>query len=92
MSGSFLSEQYVQDAFHRYLKSSLTQAKLERLLDPELLSSAEADLMITGKVILDTIILRLNKDHRSCIVFILCCIAMYNKPPVCTSPEEHQEL
>ncbi|KAJ7589632.1 hypothetical protein C8J56DRAFT_939103 [Mycena floridula] len=43
-----LSEQYVQDAFHRYLKSSLTQAKVERLIDAELLSSAQADLMITG--------------------------------------------
>lgn len=43
-----LSEQYVQDSFHRYLKSSLTQAKVEHLLDAELLSSAESDLMITG--------------------------------------------
>ena len=43
-----LDEQYVQDAFHTYLKSSLAQAKVERLLDVELLSSAEGDLMITG--------------------------------------------
>lgn len=43
-----LSEEYVQDCFHSYLKSSLTQAKAERLLDTELLSSAEGDLMITG--------------------------------------------
>jgi hypothetical protein len=43
-----LDEQYVQDAFHSYLKSSLAQAKAERLLDVELLSSAEGDLMITG--------------------------------------------
>src|SRR6266404_6866515 len=43
-----LDEQYVQDAFHSYLKSSLAQAKIERLLDIELLSSAEGDLMITG--------------------------------------------
>jgi len=44
-----LSEEFVQDCFHSYLKSSLTQAKVERLVDTELLSSAEADLMITGK-------------------------------------------
>lgn len=44
-----LAEQDVQDSFHGYLKSSLTQAKIERLLDPEILASAEADLMITGK-------------------------------------------
>ncbi|KAJ3491492.1 hypothetical protein NLI96_g662 [Meripilus lineatus] len=31
-----------------YLKSSLTQAKAERLLGTDILSSAEADLMITG--------------------------------------------
>jgi hypothetical protein len=43
-----LDEQYVQDAFHSYLKSSLAQAKAERLLDAELLSSAEGDLMIAG--------------------------------------------
>ncbi|KAF5362723.1 hypothetical protein D9758_011735 [Tetrapyrgos nigripes] len=47
-SGTFLSEEYIQNAFHSYLKSSLTQAKLERLLDEEVLSSAEGDLMITG--------------------------------------------
>ncbi|KAI5119970.1 hypothetical protein M0805_004349 [Coniferiporia weirii] len=43
-----LDEQLVSDAFHSYLKSSLSQAKAERLLDTELLSSAEADIMITG--------------------------------------------
>jgi len=36
------------DSFHRYLKSSLTQAKVEHLVDADLLSSAEGDLMITG--------------------------------------------
>jgi hypothetical protein len=43
-----LDEQYVQDAFHGFLKTSLAQAKAERLLDVKVLSSAEADLMITG--------------------------------------------
>ncbi|EKM58728.1 uncharacterized protein PHACADRAFT_253221 [Phanerochaete carnosa HHB-10118-sp] len=43
-----LSEEYVQSCFHSYLKSALSQAKAERLLDTELLSSAEGDLMITG--------------------------------------------
>ncbi|KAJ7156949.1 hypothetical protein C8R43DRAFT_410043 [Mycena crocata] len=43
-----LSESYIQDSFHSYLKSSLTQAKAERLLDADILSSAEGDLMITG--------------------------------------------
>ncbi|KIK53977.1 hypothetical protein GYMLUDRAFT_49055 [Collybiopsis luxurians FD-317 M1] len=47
-SGTQLTEQYIQDSFHSYLKSSLTQAKVERLLDADLLSSAEGDLMITG--------------------------------------------
>ena len=44
-----LSEEFVQDCFHSYLKSSLTQAKVERLVDTDLLSSAEGDLMITGE-------------------------------------------
>ncbi|KAF8175861.1 hypothetical protein BJ912DRAFT_1147014 [Pholiota molesta] len=43
-----LSEQFIQDSFHSYLKSSLTQAKAERLLDADVLASAESDLMITG--------------------------------------------
>ncbi|KAG6901432.1 hypothetical protein C0995_012062 [Termitomyces sp. Mi166 len=43
-----LSERHIQDSFHSYLKSSLTQAKAERLLDADILSSAESDLMITG--------------------------------------------
>ncbi|KAK7682546.1 hypothetical protein QCA50_014346 [Cerrena zonata] len=47
-NGVQLSESYIQDCFHSYLKSSLTQAKAERLLDTETLSSAEGDLMITG--------------------------------------------
>ncbi|EMD31494.1 hypothetical protein CERSUDRAFT_119714 [Gelatoporia subvermispora B] len=43
-----LSEEYVQECFHSYLKSSLTQAKVEGLLGADVLSSAEGDLMITG--------------------------------------------
>ena len=47
-NGVQLSESYIQDCFHSYLKSSLTQAKAEKLLDTETLSSAEGDLMVTG--------------------------------------------
>ncbi|KIM80341.1 hypothetical protein PILCRDRAFT_822468 [Piloderma croceum F 1598] len=43
-----LTEEIVQDSFHSYLKSSLAQAKAEKLLDADILSSAEGDLMITG--------------------------------------------
>ncbi|KAL1940130.1 hypothetical protein VTO73DRAFT_9081 [Trametes versicolor] len=43
-----LSEEFIQECFHSYLKSSLSHAKVEGLLDPDMLSSAEADLMITG--------------------------------------------
>jgi len=43
-----LSENIVQDSFHSYLKSSLAQAKVEKLIDVDLLASAEGDLMITG--------------------------------------------
>ncbi|KIJ92179.1 hypothetical protein K443DRAFT_113988 [Laccaria amethystina LaAM-08-1] len=47
-TNSQLSEQLIQDSFHSYLKSSLSQAKAEHLLDADVLSSAEGDLMITG--------------------------------------------
>ncbi|PIL26799.1 hypothetical protein GSI_11135 [Ganoderma sinense ZZ0214-1] len=43
-----LAEDFVQECFHSYLKSSLTHAKVEGLLDESALASAEADLMITG--------------------------------------------
>ncbi len=43
-----LPEELVQECFHSYLKSSLTHAKAEGLLDEDTLASAEADLMITG--------------------------------------------
>ena len=43
-----LPEEFVQECFHSYLKSSLTHAKAEGLLDEDTLASAEADLMITG--------------------------------------------
>lgn len=43
-----LSEQQVQDSFHAYLQSSLAQVKAEKLIDTEMLGSAEGDLMITG--------------------------------------------
>ncbi|EGN98749.1 hypothetical protein SERLA73DRAFT_181379 [Serpula lacrymans var. lacrymans S7.3] len=46
--GNHLSEEYIQNSFHSYLKSSLTQAKVEKLLDADMLASAEGDLMITG--------------------------------------------
>ncbi|EPS93326.1 hypothetical protein FOMPIDRAFT_1039128 [Fomitopsis schrenkii] len=45
---ALLRKDQVQDAFHSYLKSSLTQAKVEGLLPPNVLSSAEGDLMVTG--------------------------------------------
>ena len=43
-----LSDQQVIDSFHALLQTSLAQAKAERLLDSDILSSAEADLMICG--------------------------------------------
>ncbi|KAF8699467.1 hypothetical protein AX14_000927 [Amanita brunnescens Koide BX004] len=47
-TSSHLDEQLIQDSFHSYLRSSLAQAKAERLLDEDVLSSAQGDLMITG--------------------------------------------
>lgn len=67
-----LSEQYVQDCFHSYLKSSLTQAKAERLLDIDVLSSAEADIMVTGELFLPALVprnLTLFKGPALCLYF-----------------------
>lgn len=93
-----LSEQFVQDCFHSYLKSSLTQAKVERLVPTELLSSAEGDLMITGKHsrILQSAtrkILVLNKFSpltRSRTLPVLCGPEMYDQPTI-RSPSEAKE-
>ncbi|KAJ1307152.1 hypothetical protein OPQ81_001269 [Rhizoctonia solani] len=43
-----LSEEQVINGFHAFLVSALRHAKVERLLDDQLLASAEADLMICG--------------------------------------------
>ena len=78
-STSQLSEKYVQDSFHSYLKSSLAQAKAERLLDADLLASAEGDLMITGAQIM---IRRRSTEalnhSRARFMPLLCCIAIHN--------------
>ncbi|KIY50185.1 hypothetical protein FISHEDRAFT_39601 [Fistulina hepatica ATCC 64428] len=48
-SNTTLSDEIIQNAFHSYLKSSLTQAQAERLIDAQMLSSAKNDtLMIIG--------------------------------------------
>jgi hypothetical protein len=60
-----LDERYVQDAFHSFLKSSLAQAKAERLLDVKVLSSAEADLMIAGAFIQASSAPQMSKNLRS---------------------------
>ena len=43
-----LDEQYVQDAFHTFLQASLSQERAKGLLDVEVLSSAQGDVMIKG--------------------------------------------
>jgi hypothetical protein len=48
LNNNRLSEQFVQDAFHTFLKSSLAQAKTKGIINADLLSSAEADIMIAG--------------------------------------------
>jgi hypothetical protein len=84
-NSSQLSEQYVQDSFHSYLRSSLTQAKAERLLDAELLSSAESDLMITGvSNFNDRTIRSLDQlsGSRSCSLSIFRCSEIDNQPAI----------
>jgi len=47
-----LTEQQVIDGFHSFLQTALAQARAERLLDADTLASAEADLMISGMLLL----------------------------------------
>lgn len=47
-----IDEETTMNTFHSFLTLALAQAKAERLLDEETLASAEADLMVAGKVIL----------------------------------------
>ena len=90
-----LSEEFVQDCFHSYLKSSLTQAKVERLVDTELLSSAEGDLMITGgshepyhaRFLLN----EFTSFTRSRTLLVLCSSEMYNTPTICSASKAKEQ-
>ena len=73
-----LDEEYVQDAFHSYLKSSLAQAKAERLLEVEVLSSAEGDLMITGTFHIHSTVLSFSSCTRTRIVPLLCSATLHD--------------
>ena len=91
-----LSEEFVQDCFHSYLKSSLTQAKVERLVDTELLSSAEGDLMITGRPTHQSYKaqFKLNEiafSTRSRTLLVLCSSKMYHTPAICTPSKAKEQ-
>lgn len=87
-----LSEEYVQDCFHSYLKSSLAQVKAEGLLDITVLSSAESDLMITGTHLF-------HHNHSSWIIFerlwrirprsmsLFRCFAICDRSSICATTQ-----
>ena len=89
-----LDEQYVQDAFHTYLKSSLAQAKVERLLDVELLSSAEGDLMITGThhAFSDPSSRHSQSRTRARIMPLLRSSTLHDQPALCAPPAHHWQF
>ena len=89
-----LDEQYVQDAFHTYLKSSLAQAKVERLLDVELLSSAEGDLMITGThhAFSDPSSRHSQSRTRSRTMPLLRSSTLHDQPALCAPPAHHWQF
>lgn len=66
-----LSEEQVMNGFHAFLVSALRHAKVERLLDDELLASAEADLMICGKFI-GHLFSTTYEFYRTCSMSLLC--------------------
>ena len=87
-----LSEEYVQNCFHSYLKSALTQAKVERLLDNEVLASAESDLMITGPLL--TILCypggSLLSYNRPCVMLVLCSTSLDYRATLGTLATPHK--
>ena len=90
-----LTEEYVQDSFHSYLKSSLTHAKVERLLEPEVLASAEGDLMITGmeeipKIVLTFCLTYARDDFRSSTLSLFCRPALHHLPTISTTSQKLQ--
>ena len=76
-----LDEQYVQDAFHTFLQASLAQARAEGLLDIEVLSSAEGDLMIKGVSLPFVLLIVLNRT-RARAVPLLGSTALHDQPVV----------
>ena len=90
-----LSEEFVQDCFHSYLKSSLTQAKVERLVDTELLSSAEGDLMITGRSTHTqsglAIPNKFSSFTRSRTLLVFCSSEMYDTSTIRSASEAEEQ-
>jgi len=89
-----LSEEQVINGFHVFLQTALAQAKAERLLDVDTLSSAEADLMISGArrslwVHLEDLaeLLRMSCG-RSCAVSLLWRSAVHYRSPFCADTSE----
>src|ERR1700722_716990 len=87
-----LSEEYIQNCFHNYLRSSLTQAKVERLLDAEVLRGAEGDLMITGMHQLRSLLKVLTSLSRSCFMSLLCSPPLYNIATIGSPPTTLEEF
>ena len=83
----YLSEEQVQDAFHSYLKSSLTQAKVEGLLPANVLSSAEGDLMVTGEQPAKlSVVSRRHRYRRSRTMPLLRRAAVNHRTTIRTPP------
>ena len=79
-----LDEQYVQDAFHTFL-----QASPAHLLDVEVLSSAEGDLMIKGVSLPFVLLIVLNRT-RARAVPLLGSTALHDQPPLDSSPSRRR--
>ena len=83
-----LTEEYVQDSFHSYLKSSLTHAKIERLLESEVLASAEGDLMITGTRQTELFLIDLHHHSRSCALSLFRSPALHHFPTISAASQK----
>ena len=84
-----LEEQYVQDAFHTFLQASLSQERAKGLLDVEVLSSAQGDVMIKGVSLSFVLLVVLNRT-RARAVPLLGSTGLHDQSSLGSSPPRQQ--
>ena len=77
-----LDEPYVQDSFYIFLQASLDQARAEGLLDVEVLSSTEGDLIIKGVSLPFVLLIVLNCTRARAVPLLGSTRCTTNSPSI----------